>query len=90
MKATKTKNTSVTAGSLAIKKAIGAGNVASYALNCLLSRILNREAAENLGRSDKATHQHSQYIISGQAARKDSSALPLSYSYLFSKKRKDV
>ena len=44
---------------MAIKKVRGTGNVASYALYCLLCRILNKEAAENLGRSDKAAHQHS-------------------------------
>jgi hypothetical protein len=59
MKATKTKNTWAAASSLTIKKVIGAGNVASYALYYLLCLILNREAAENLGRSNKAAHQHS-------------------------------
>ena len=59
MKATKTKNTWAAAGSLVIKKVIGAGNIASYDLYYLLCLILNREAAKNLGRSNKAAHQHS-------------------------------
>ncbi len=69
MNATKTKNTWVTAGSLAIKKVRGTGNVASYALNSLLCLILNREAAENLGNQTKELTKTLQYIISGQAAR---------------------
>jgi len=40
--------------SLAINKVRGLGNVASYALYSLLCLVLNREAAENLGRPDKA------------------------------------
>jgi transposase len=40
--------------SLAINKVRGLRNVASYALYSLLCLVLNREAAENLGRSDKA------------------------------------
>ena len=40
--------------SLAINKVRGLKNVASYALYSLLCLVLNREAAENLGRSDKA------------------------------------
>jgi hypothetical protein len=40
--------------SLAINKVKGLGNVASYALYSLLCLVLNREAAENLGRFDKA------------------------------------
>jgi transposase len=40
--------------SLAINKVRGARNVASYALYSLLCLVLNREAAENLRRSDKA------------------------------------
>jgi transposase len=40
--------------SLAINKVRGLRNIASYALCSLLCLVLNREAAENLGRSDKA------------------------------------
>jgi transposase len=40
--------------SLAINKVRGAKNVASYALYSLLCLVLNREAAENVNRSDKA------------------------------------
>lgn len=40
--------------SLAINKVRGARNVASYALYSLLCLVLNREAAENLRRPDKA------------------------------------
>jgi len=40
--------------SLAINKVRGIRNVASYALYSLLCLVLNREAAENLGRFDKA------------------------------------
>jgi transposase len=40
--------------SLAINKVRGLRNIASYALYSLLCLVLNREAAENLGRSDKA------------------------------------
>ena len=40
--------------SLAINKVRGLGNVASYALFSILCLVLNREAAENVGRSDKA------------------------------------
>jgi hypothetical protein len=40
--------------SLAINKVRGARNVASYALYSLLCLVLNREAAENLKRPDKA------------------------------------
>jgi transposase len=40
--------------SLAINKVRGLRNVASYALYSLLCLVLNREAAENLGRPDKA------------------------------------
>jgi transposase len=40
--------------SLAINKVRGVRNVASYALYSLLCLVLNREAAENLRRSDKA------------------------------------
>jgi len=40
--------------SLAINKVRGVRNVASYALYSLLCLVLNREAAENLGRPDKA------------------------------------
>jgi len=39
---------------LAINKVRGIGNVASYALYSLLCLVLNREAAENIGRFDKA------------------------------------
>ena len=39
--------------SLAINKVRGIGNVASYALYSLLCLVLNREAAENIGRFDK-------------------------------------
>jgi hypothetical protein len=40
--------------SLAINKVIGVRNVASYALYSLLCLVLNREAAENVRRPDKA------------------------------------
>ena len=40
--------------SLAINKVRGLRNIASYALYSLLCLVLNREAAENLGRPDKA------------------------------------
>ena len=40
--------------SLAINKVRGLGNVASYALYSLLCLVLNREAAENIKRPDKA------------------------------------
>jgi transposase len=40
--------------SLAINKVRGLRNVASYSLYSLLCLVLNREAAENLGRPDKA------------------------------------
>ena len=40
--------------SLAINKVRGLRNVACYALFSILCLVLNREAAENLGRSDKA------------------------------------
>jgi len=40
--------------SMAINKVRGLGNVACYALYSILCLVLNREAAENLGRTDKA------------------------------------
>ena len=40
--------------SMAINKVRGLENVASYALYSLLCLVLNREAAENIGRTDKA------------------------------------
>jgi hypothetical protein len=40
--------------SLAINKVRGLSNVASYALFSILCLVLNREAAENIGRKDKA------------------------------------
>jgi hypothetical protein len=40
--------------SLTVNKVRGLGNVASYALFSILCLVLNREAAENIGRSDKA------------------------------------
>jgi len=40
--------------SLSVNKVRGLGNVASYALFSILCLVLNREAAENIGRSDKA------------------------------------
>jgi len=40
--------------SLAVNKVRGLGNVSSYALFSILCLVLNREAAENIGRSDKA------------------------------------
>jgi hypothetical protein len=40
--------------SLAVNKVRGLGNVASYALFSILCLVLNREAAESIGRSDKA------------------------------------
>ena len=39
---------------MAINKVRGVANVASYALYSLLCLVLNREAAENIGRQDKA------------------------------------
>jgi hypothetical protein len=39
---------------LTVKKVRGLGNVASYALFSILCLVLNREAAENIGRDDKA------------------------------------
>jgi hypothetical protein len=40
--------------SLTVNKVRGLGNVASYALFSILCLVLNREAAENTGRYDKA------------------------------------
>ena len=40
--------------SLTVNKARGLGNIASYALFSILCLVLNREAAENTGRYDKA------------------------------------
>jgi transposase len=40
--------------SLTVNKVRGLGNVASYALFSILCLVLNREAAENFGRYDKA------------------------------------
>jgi transposase len=40
--------------SLTVNKVRGLGNVASYALFSILCLVLNREAAENIGRKDKA------------------------------------
>jgi transposase len=40
--------------SLAVNKVRGVRNVASYALYSLLCMVLNREAAENINRADKA------------------------------------
>lgn len=40
--------------SMAMTKVRGVRNVASYALFSILCLVLNREAAENLGRPDKA------------------------------------
>jgi len=40
--------------SLTVNKVRGLGNVALYALFSILCLVLNREAAENIGRSDKA------------------------------------
>jgi transposase len=40
--------------SLTVNKVRGLGKVASYALFSILCLVLNREAAENIGRSDKA------------------------------------
>jgi hypothetical protein len=40
--------------STVINKVRGLGNVACYALYSILCLVLNREAAENLGRPDKA------------------------------------
>jgi hypothetical protein len=37
-----------------LKKLRGLGNVATYALFSILCLVLNREAAENIGRPDKA------------------------------------
>jgi hypothetical protein len=54
MKATKTRNIEIEAVRLAKNKVISIGNIISYALTCLFSLNLNREAAENFGRSNKA------------------------------------
>ena len=40
--------------SMAINKARGLGNIACYALYSILCLVLNREAAQNIGRRDKA------------------------------------
>jgi hypothetical protein len=40
--------------SLTVNEVRGLGNVASYALFSILCLVLNREAAENTGRYDKA------------------------------------
>ena len=40
--------------SMAMNKVRGLGNVACYALYSILCLVLNREAAENIGRRDKA------------------------------------
>jgi len=40
--------------SMTINKVRGLGNVASYALFSVLCLVLNREAAQNIGRDDKA------------------------------------
>ena len=40
--------------SLTVNKVRGLGNVASYVLFSILCLVLNREAAENIGRDDKA------------------------------------
>jgi transposase len=40
--------------SMAITKVRGLGNVASYALFSILCLVVNREAAQNIGRADKA------------------------------------
>jgi hypothetical protein len=40
--------------SLALNKVRGLKNVAVYALYSMLSLVLTREAAENIGRTDKA------------------------------------
>jgi hypothetical protein len=40
--------------SLAINKVRGLKNIASYALYSMLCLVLNREAAENINRPDKA------------------------------------
>jgi hypothetical protein len=40
--------------SLAVNMVRGLGNVVSYALLSILCLVLNREAAENMGRDDKA------------------------------------
>jgi transposase len=39
---------------MAINKVRGLGNIATYALYSILCLVLNREAAENIGRKDKA------------------------------------
>jgi len=44
--------------SMATNKVRGLGNVACYALYSILCLVLNREAAENLGRPDKTVSQH--------------------------------
>ena len=40
--------------SLTVNKVRGLGNMASYALFSILCLVLNREEAENIGRTDKA------------------------------------
>jgi hypothetical protein len=40
--------------SMAVNKVRGLRNVASYVLISILGLVLNREAAENIGRPDKA------------------------------------
>ena len=40
--------------SLTVNKVRGLGNVATYALFIILCLVLNREAAKNFGRDDKA------------------------------------
>jgi hypothetical protein len=39
---------------MAMNKVRGLGNIACYALYSILRLVLNREAAENIGRKDKA------------------------------------
>jgi hypothetical protein len=39
---------------MAMNKVRGLGNVATHALLCILCLVLNREAAENIGRPEKA------------------------------------
>ena len=50
--------------SLTVNKVRGLANVTSYALYSILCLILNREAAQNIGRYDKAVAPTFQHLIS--------------------------
>ena len=52
---------------MAMNKVRGLKQVAAYALYSILCLVLNREAAENIGRRDKAvTPNLPQHLLSGQ------------------------